>query len=612
MRAAIRQLSEDIQNKIAAGEVIERPAAVVKELIENSLDAGARRISVRIEQGGKRLIEVTDDGHGIPAEELPLALTRHATSKLRSADDLVRIGTLGFRGEALPSIAGVSACSLASCPPDGDGRCIRVEGSERVGPEPVAMPPGTRITVRNLFWNVPARLKFLKADGTETGHVTDQVQRFALGHPRIAFNLQVNGRQALDLPAEQSMADRIRSCFGRELAEHLLAVHGDRPTAQLSGFIAHPSQAKPSSRRQFVFLNGRHIHDKLLVAAIRAGYEGFLEPRLHGVVFLHLDVQADLVDVNVHPTKAEVRFRNSGEIFALVREAIRSALQEHAGGFALLGRERERPDVVRQTVVKAAAEPAIQERFLPRSWNDLAAAPHTPAERPPQPPSVERSAEAGVDYRATTTSTPAAAPADLCEDPGTARDLPPGVRRVSQVHDMYLLLETDRGLRLVDQHALHEKAIWLSLDPDADDYDTGGRQELLVPVHVELSAAEAATVEDLLPELRRFGIEAERFGPSSVLVRAHPARLRRVRWPALFSDLAAGGDAAGRIADLRMHLAHRAACTAAVKAGQALRPDEQVELAALLYRLEHMEHCPHGRPTTLDLSWEELERRFQH
>jgi DNA mismatch repair protein MutL len=632
----IRQLPEAVANQIAAGEVLERPAAAVKELAENSLDAGATRIVVRLEDGGRRLVEVEDDGHGMRRDDLPLALARHATSKLTSADDLFRIATLGFRGEALPSIAAVSEFALASRPADQEqGWRLRLEGGARVALEPCAMACGTRVSVRNLFWNVPARLKFLKTEAAEAGHVTDQVMRLALSHPRVAFRLETAGesgaRTVVDQPAGETLDLRVRALFGRQFAERLLPVAAHADTMQLAGFIAHPQEARPTAKRQYVFLNGRFVRDKLLLAAVREGFKGFLEPRLHGAVFLHLDLDPSLVDVNVHPTKSEVRFRREGEVFTLVRSALQQALGAGAGGFSLLGGETGAGGIVARTVVRPAPEPAAppayQERFLPQTpapsapWQapahadagvagsrlGEAAAAYDPAPRP-APATVEAAsmAEPTSDAPRTPHSALRTFPAAAA-----APNHLPGVRRVVQLNRMYLLIETDRGIRLVDQHALHEKALFLCLDPAATDLTAGGRQELLIPRTIELLAHEVAALEGLLPQLAPFGIVAEVFGPTSVLVRAHPAALRRLNWSAFLATLAEGGSSADAVARLRERIAHGLSCHGAVKAGQELSTAEQLELVSLLYRLEHMEHCPHGRPTTLDLPWPELERRFQ-
>ncbi len=635
----IRQLPEAVANQIAAGEVLERPAAAVKELAENSLDAGATRIVVRLEDGGRRLVEVEDDGHGMRRDDLQLALARHATSKLANADDLFRIATLGFRGEALPSIAAVSEFALASRPADQEqGWRLRLEGGVRVALEPCAMACGTRVSVRNLFWNVPARLKFLKTEAAEAGHVTDQVMRLALSHPRVAFRLETAGesgaRTVIDLPAGETLDLRVRALFGRQFADRLLPVAAHVDTMQLAGFIAHPQEARPTAKRQYVFLNGRFVRDKLLLAAVREGFKGFLEPRLHGAVFLHLDLDPGLVDVNVHPTKSEVRFRREGEVFTLVRSALQQALGAGAGGFSLLGSGIGAPSagVARAAEAPPVAQaPAYQERFLPQSptpsapWQARPATAEGVGTRVAEGgPTSDAAAQADQVAGAAAFAATAPASAQLAThswpsvprhaSTGAGVEVPahlPGVRRVVQLNRMYLLIETDRGIRLVDQHALHEKALFLCLDPAATDLNAGGRQELLIPRTVELLAHEVAALEGLLPQLAPFGIIAEVFGPTAVLVRAHPAALRRLNWSAFLATLAEGGSSADAVAKLRERIAHGLACHGAVKAGQELSTAEQLELVSLLYRLEHMEHCPHGRPTTLDLPWGELERRFQ-
>lgn len=614
----IRQLPDLIANQIAAGEVVERPAAVVKELAENALDAGTTRIVIRLEDGGRRLVEVEDNGHGMRPDDLALAVSRHATSKLIDADDLFRIATLGFRGEALPSIAGVSEFAIASRPYEAaQGHELRLNGGMPDGAGACAMSPGTRVTVRNLFWNVPARLKFLKSEAAESGHVTDQVMRLALSHPRVAFRLEIQGRAVIDQPAEESLEARVRALFGSTLADRLLSVHANADTMQLAGFVAHPQEAKPTAKRQFVFLNGRYVKDRLLLAAVREGFRGFLEPRLHGTVFLHLDIDPSQVDVNVHPTKSEVRFRREGEVFALVRGALQSTLAKNAGGFSLLptAPESSTGGVIQRTIVRPLPgsyplqRPTIvvQERYIPEASD---------VRRPlsDAPPATSLPAARVTESTATYQTTVPPASADHARqrtvDSGQ-RTTPSSIRRVQQLNRMYLLIETTDGIRLVDQHALHEKALLLALDPALSDLNAHGRQELLVPITVNLLAHELAQVVPLLPEFARVGIIAETLSPTQLVVRAHPVLLKRTNWSRFFADLAQDPTPDEAAATLSERIAHRAACHAAVKAGQELSPDEQWELARMLERFSGLEHCPHGRPTTLDLSWDELARRFQ-
>ncbi len=617
----IRQLTDAIANQIAAGEVVERPAAVVKELSENALDAGATRIVIRLEDGGRRLVEVEDDGHGMRPGDLALAVARHATSKLVDADDLFRIATLGFRGEALPSIAGVSEFTIASRTHDAaQGQELRLEGGVHAGFVPCAMSAGTRVTVRNLFWNVPARLKFLKSEAAECGHVTDQVMRLALSHPRVAFRLEVQGRAAIDQPADETLDARVRALFGSSVADRLLPIHANADTMQLSGFIAHPQEARPTAKRQFVFLNGRYVKDRLLLAAVRDGFKGFLEPRLHGSVFLHLDVDPSQVDVNVHPTKSEVRFRREGEVFTLVRGALQQSLATNAGGFSLLPETSRSTTggpvtgVVQRTIVRPAPMPTVvvQERFIPveaSGARGTASGVTAPAMVP-----TARVAENSDVYRVglPAASRPAAERLGATtSDPRPRTQDASSIRRVQQLNRMYLLIETVDGIRLVDQHALHEKALLMTLDPSLSDLLAHGRQELLVPVAVSLLAHELALVVPLLPELARVGIIAEVLAPTQLALRAYPVLLKRTNWARFFPALASDPTPAQATVTLSERIAHSAACHAAVKAGQELGHEEQWELARLLERFDGLEHCPHGRPTTLDLSWPELARRFQ-
>jgi DNA mismatch repair protein MutL len=610
----IAQLSEAMANQIAAGEVIERPAAVVKELAENSLDAGATRVDVASEDGGRRLIRVADDGHGMRPDDLALALTRHATSKIRTADDLFRIGSLGFRGEALPSIAAVSEFSLASRPHAAEaGHQVVLAGGRPLRAGACAMPPGTRVEVRNLFWNVPARLKFLKSEAAETGHITDQVVRLALAHPRVGFRLETDGRTALDLPPVEDLTARVRAVFDDETADALLPVEAQGGAMQLTGFVAHPRTARPTGRRQFLFLNGRFVKDRILVAAVKEGCKGFLEPRLHLALFLHLEIEPSQVDVNVHPTKAEVRFRSEGEVFALVVRGLRAALESAKGAFRLLDTGPIRAAAQTQAQAQAPSRvpaPAplvvVQERFLPppapvTEAPPLAGLAMRPAPAiapwPPAEPLSLREADASPPAQPASAAAPTAAEAALAR-----------VRRVVQLHRMFLLIETDSGIRLVDQHAIHEKALWLMLDPATSDLLSGGRQTLLVPVPLRLTAAEVAALAPLVPALDACGIGVAVEGARASLV-SYPARLARLDWTGLCAALAADGLAA--VDDLRTRLGHRAACHAAIKAGQELSQAEMLELVRLLFTMDGLEHCPHGRPTTLDLTWDDLARRFQ-
>jgi DNA mismatch repair protein MutL len=611
----IRQLPDHAANQIAAGEVIERPAAVVKELVENALDAGATRIVIRLDDGGRRLVEIEDNGHGMKSADLRLAVARHATSKLRDADDLFRIATLGFRGEALPSIAAVSEMEIASRPAaETQGYELKIHGGNEMSFAPCAMASGTRISVRNLFWNVPARLKFLKSEAAESGHVTDQVMRLALSHPAVAFRLDINGRSAIDLPNDEALSARIRALFGTTLSERLLPISSELDAMALHGFVAHPQEAKPTSKRQFLFLNGRFIKDRIVLAAVRDGFKGFLEPRLHGTVFLHLEIDPSQVDVNVHPTKSEVRFRREGEVFALIRNALQNTLAQHAGGFSLLPSAPHAAvsttapttapfsAISQRTIIKPAAPAStvvIQERYLP--LNNV----------PPTPSTPPRVAEKNELYQAVTPALPTRTTSSGVP-PAPEKIAPPStIKRVLQLHRMYLLIEHADGIRLVDQHALHEKALLHVLDPALSDFRQHGIQQLLVPIRVELLSHEIALIEPLLPQLATVGIDAVRSSATTIAINAYPALLKRTPWARFFTELIDNSTPEQLTATLSEKIRHSTACHSAIKAGQELSHDEQWELARLFERFEQLEHCPHGRPTTLELTWAELAHRFQ-
>ena len=400
----------------------------------------------------------------------------------------------------------------------------------------------------------------------------------------------------------------MRSLFGAALADRLLAVAHHTDTMQIAGFVAHPQEARPTAKRQFVFLNGRYVKDRLLFAAIRDGFKGFLEPRLHGTVFLHLDLDPSQVDVNVHPTKSEVRFRREGEVFAFVRQALQMVLSANAGGFSLLpastantAENHQGPAIIQRTIVRPlpTTQPPVQvvmqERFIP---------PAVPSAVPDrsEPLPAKRVAETVTAYAS---SLPATNSTTVPSKPATR------IRRVLQLNHMFVLIETDRGIRLVDQHALHEKALLHVLDPNITDILAHGRQELVMPIEINLLRHEVALLEPLLPELARVGILANVTPAGQIAITAHPALLKRTNWARFFAELATSPTPTTVTSALSERLAHSAACHAAVKAGQELSHEELWELARLLDRFDDLEHCPHGRPTTLDLSWSELERRFQ-
>jgi len=573
MRAGrIRLLPERVVNRIAAGEVIERPAAAVRELVENALDAGARRIAVAIEGGGIARIEVTDDGCGMTGEELALAVQRHATSKLAD-DQLVRIATLGFRGEALPSIGAAARLALTSRPAGADGAAtITVEGGAVGEVRPAAGAPGTRVLVRDLFFATPARRKFLKSPRAEADAAEAAVRRLALAAPAVAFRCETEGRVAFDLPA-QSRAARVAALLGAEAAAALLDVSGERGALRLAGFAGVPTLTRPTTSGQTLLVNGRPVSDPVLRTAVRVAYRDVIAAGRHPVVVLALDLPPEEVDVNVHPAKAEVRFRDPDSVRSLVIGALGRALGIGAGLAA------PRPGLRLVHPAPPAPRPGFAEAALP-----LAA---LPGARP-----------AGI--------APARAP-----DP-MPTGFPLGAA-VAQVLDTYIIaVAADGSLVLVDQHAAHERLTQESLRAQAAE---GGvrAQPLLFPAVVDLPPVQAASVAARAEELARLGLEVEPFGPGAVLVRALPALLGPADPAPLLRDLAeefAELDASTALAARLDAVIARMACHGSIRAGRRLA---QAEMDALLRQMEATPRaatCSHGRPTFLKLTRGEIERLF--
>ncbi len=667
----IQQLDAEVVNKIAAGEVVERPANVVKELLENSVDALATRIEVEVAQGGIELIRVVDNGEGILPEDLPLAVAPHATSKIRSADDLFRVQTMGFRGEALASIAQVSRFRLRSRAEGHDtGYELRVEFG-RVGPlQPCGAPRGTLVEVRQLFANTPVRRKFLRTTATEFGHVAEQFTRVALSHPRLHLVLKHNEKTVYELPPADRLLDRLELFFGRQLAEQLIWVESESGPVRMWGYVGHPTVTKASRKNQYFFLNGRWIQDRSLQHALTEAYRGLLMVGRQPVAFLFIEMPPELVDVNVHPTKAEVRFREGQAVYRQLLSMLRSKFLSldlrpelrlpaaggtsgapTAAGSAVEARLRfdRWPGPSRGTgelrahgaapvgapvSAKGTASPT-RARPTPASAEEATQRPDRTDQPPaepldraaPQPaaggtvgPSepVEESSSpvdshtAHVETSPDQTDTgPAAPPAERdAAGPAASWSEPPV--RAMQVLDRYILLETNEGVVVIDQHALHERVLYEQLKQRV----LSGRlesQRLLVPRAVELSPAEAAALlanAELLDEL---GFEIEEFGTNTVLLRRYPTILQKANLEEVLRDVAdrlAGGGPAPTRQDLLDELLHSMACKAAIKAGQRLSDEEIRQLLAQRHLVENSHHCPHGRPTALLLSQAELDRQF--
>ena len=599
---AIRQLSEPVINRIAAGEVIERPASVVKELVENAIDAGAGRIEIVTAGGGKSLIRVIDDGHGMTRADLELAVRRHCTSKLDD-DDLADIRTLGFRGEALPSIGAVGRLTIASRHADDDnGWQITVEG-DRVGTAaPAALSGGTQVELRDLFFSTPARLKFLKSDRAETNAITTIARRIALAHPGIAFLLTGTDRSRTDLPActgDDALLQRIGQVLGRDFAGNAMAIDATREGVRLSGHAALPTFNRANSLHQFLFVNGRPVADRLLIGALRAAYSDVLARDRYPVAVLFIDLDPHEVDVNVHPTKADVRFRDPGLIRALLIRAIRDALD--AAGFRA-------SDTVGRSALSAFEN---RPRAAPDAGYDWRQSDYRPvggfqdSGMPTYEPPPADQAISVLDRLSADTS----AHVVPIDDAGLSRPL--GAPR-AQLHETYIISQTEDGLVIVDQHAAHERLVYERMK--AALAETGiARQILLIPDIVDLPEEDVGRITDRAEELAEIGLVVEQFGPGAVAVRETPALLGEIDVSGLIRDLAddiAEWDSATRLRERLHAVASTMACHGSVRAGRRLKADEMDALLRDMEATPRSGQCNHGRPTYIELSLKDIERLF--
>jgi DNA mismatch repair protein MutL len=593
----IRRLSEGTVNRIAAGEVVERPAAAIKELVENAIDAGAGRITIASSNGGADLLLVEDDGIGMNAEELRLAIERHATSKLPIAqgeDDLSHIVTMGFRGEALPSIGAVARLTLTSRTKDGEAAQIQVDGGAVTGPAPAGFlskgQHGTRAEVRELFYATPARLKFLKSARSEDLAILDTIKRLAMARPDIAFHLTMDGRTALDLPAAGDLLDgrlpRLAKIMGREFGDNAAKVDAVREGVSLSGYAGLPTYNRANAQMQYLFVNGRPVRDKLLVGAVRGAYADFLARDRHPALALFVDCDPAFVDVNVHPAKTEVRFRDAGLVRGLIVGALKHALAG-AGHRA-------------STTVAEAALSAFQRQ----SPN-----PSSPGFAPPayasSAPYVAREPSSlfagGAPISARVEETPVEPPSSL----------PLGVAR-AQLHETYVVAQTADGIVIVDQHAAHERLVYERMKKALAN---GGvqRQPLLIPEVVDLDPAEVTRVASRAAELAELGLVIEAFGPDAVVVREVPAMLGKLDVKAMVRDLADEIAETGNALPLKEKLEEVAgtlACHMSVRAGRRLNAEEMNQLLREMEATPHSGQCNHGRPTYVELKLADIEKLF--
>ncbi len=593
---SIRRLPSDLINRIAAGEVVERPASALKELVENSLDAGATYVAVRLAAGGLDLIEVTDDGSGMSTADMHLALERHATSKLPD-DHIEDVTSFGFRGEALPSIASVARLTLDSRVAGHDGWRIEIDHGDLAGEGPSAVPPGTRIRVAGLFDKVPARRKFLRTPRAEYGACLDAVRRLAMARPDVGFSLEHDGRRGLSVQPSDAPT-RVAALLDHELVQHGLGVDCVREGLRLTGVISLPTFNRGMADHQFLFVNDRPVKDRLLVGSLRAAYRDMLARDRHPVAALFLHVPSGEVDINVHPAKTEVRFRDPSAVRGLIVGGLRAALDEagHRGVAHMQAAAPvawtsapsahfwDRPD----PGLPASPAPSVDERFPAapaQSWDSA---------------SLVRDAHS--DFAPAARAEPATAPVPL---------FPLGVAR-GQVAATYIVAEAEDGLVIVDQHAAHERLV-LERMRAASAGGEVARQALLLPDVVEMDEPDCDRLEEAAPELAGLGLEIERFGPTAMLVRATPAPLGKTDVPGLMRDLAAELAEIGTALTLRDRLDHVAAtiaCHGSVRAGRIL---SAAEMNALLREMEvtpRSGQCNHGRPTWVKLAHGDIERLF--
>jgi DNA mismatch repair protein MutL len=593
MARRIHILPDAVANQIAAGEVVERPASAVKELVENALDAGASRVLVEVDGGGKQRIRVSDDGMGMGREDALLSLDRHATSKISQAQDLARVGTFGFRGEALPSIAAVSRMTLETREGDEEaGTVLKVTGGRILSVGDFPRQTGTTIEVRNLFFNAPARAKFLKSSAAETRAVSEALTVLALANPAVAFSLTSGGRSLLDLQGVKDLATRIGDLWGAEAAETLLPLSGGAEGVGVRGLIQRPDAAGPGFRRAYLFVDGRPFRDTALLRAADRGYRTTIAPGQRPWIFLYFQLQDAAVDVNVHPAKAEVRFRNRGLVEAVLEETVREALAGSVSS-ATMDTQLAPPRMeIREPGMGRGGDRDDEEGDNtppPESQMALFLSGPSPTDGPPTETPGE---EAG--------GTP---------DPTLAPERP----RLWQVHDTYILAETREGLLIIDQHSAHERILFQRLMGAFQDQGQES-QRLLFPMTLRLSPAELKQIDDLKGLFKRAGFEVEAFGGDTVIVHSVPNPHKYFNAERCFREMVAelteGSELVRAAKNQHERIAMTFACKGAIKAGQSLGAEEMVELFDSLFATELPFHDVHGRPTIVRLSKVELERKF--
>jgi DNA mismatch repair protein MutL len=657
----IRVLPDQIVNQIAAGEVVERPASVAKELVENAIDAGATRVSLDVEAGGRRLLKVTDDGEGMTRDDAVLAFERHATSKISRAEDLAAIGTLGFRGEALASIASVARIELISRTEDAAaGTRVVIEGGRLRDVKDAAHPRGTTIVMRDLFFNVPARRKFLRSEATESFHLTNLVTHYALAHPEITFTLTNNGREILRAPLARDLRERAYQLFGAEFLDNLLVVDGGHTqVARVRGFVSAPRDRRTSRDAQYLFVNGRFVRDRLISRALSEGYRAILPHGVYPAALLFLETPLEEVDVNVHPAKTEVRFRRNAAVADAVREAVRGALA--SGGYVRAGDEAVNPVAIVEDMDSDVTESESSEvetqasdsvmsvppalaggSAISRSDFDVirAAQPKIDFATPPLPDfdssppaspfgsTASSAGTAGVSQALsapqTTQSAPVPGPesfvpalpplnsADKFVREVPVESLSPGIRPLGQLDESFIIATDDDGLLLIDQHVAHERILFDKYRA-LESSRVAESQKLLIPETFDLTPAQASVFDGVAPELENYGFELMRLSGRTVAIKATPADLPAGEARNMLAEILDTVDAekkGGARATLRDDIAASLACHAAIKVNMPLAPEKMRWLIDRLLRTSSPTTCPHGRPVILRLTTRDILKGF--
>ena len=646
----IIQLDRHVADLIAAGEVVERPASAVKELVENAVDAGATQITVEVQNGGMTFLRVTDNGCGIAPEDAPTAFLRHATSKIRTKEDLAAIGTLGFRGEALAAISSVSRIDLLTKTAEADGVSLHLEGGVVTSQQPVGCPQGTTILVRDLFFNTPARMKFMKSDSAESSAIAAVVQQQALAHPEISFRLIRDGETQLQTSGDGERLAAIYTVFGRELAKNMLAVNGTWEKFHVTGYITKPTATRGNRALQYFFLNGRFIRSRLLSAALEEAYRNQMMTGRVPACVLELQMPLEAVDVNVHPAKTEVKFLNERAVFDAVHYAALSTLSNASGRVAMQMPKSPAPDAqpaAPQQTARPAERPAARPAVNPNFYQTMQAGEYrrqagaqprtvlasqvqyptrTPKPVEPAMPPVEKAPSpiappqpepvvAPVKPAAKAEPEPAAIPKEPIPTPAEpeqlALDLPEQTfRLIGEAFDSYLIAEQGESVLFIDKHAAHERILFEKLK--AEDHPIVS-QELMAPVSAELTREEAATVLENTEILGKCGFEVADFGDGDVLIRQIPCDVDEKDAVSLLQELAADLLAGKTLAPetLRDNLLHTIACKAAIKAGWHTEGAEAAHLVAEILSRTDIKYCPHGRPVCIELTKSQLERQFK-